>query len=70
VFHLAGLLKTRVELLTMIVPTVFAMVRRVVATVRHEHASTLLRQDDGHVPMTVQPLGADKPLLAQMTEVA
>jgi hypothetical protein len=70
VFHLAGLLQTRVELLTTVELMVLAMVRRVVAAVRLQHVPTLLRQDDSHVPMTSQALGSDEPFLAEMSEVA
>jgi hypothetical protein len=46
------------------------MFKRVLAAVCFEYVPTFLRQDDDHVPMTSYPLGADKPLLAQMAEVA
>jgi hypothetical protein len=70
VFDFAGLLQTRIELLTTVVLVVLAMVKGVVAAVRLQHVPTLLRQDDGYVPMTVQALGSDEPFLPQVSEIA
>jgi hypothetical protein len=69
VFHLARLLQTRVELLTMVMLMVLAMVRRVVASVRLEHVPTFFRQHDGDVPTTIQALCSDEPFFAEMSEV-
>jgi hypothetical protein len=69
VFQLARLLEARIELLVAVVPMVLAMAIRVVAAVRLEHVPTLLRQHDGHIPMSVQPFGSDESFLAQMAEV-
>jgi hypothetical protein len=54
----------------MVVLMLLAMFKGVVAAVRLQHVSTLLRQDDGHVPMTSQALGSDEPFLAKVPEVA
>jgi hypothetical protein len=70
VFHLARLLQTRVELLTMVVLMVLAMVRRVVTAVRLQHVPTLLRQHDRDVSAATQALGSDEPFLAEVSKVA
>ena len=70
VFHLARLLQIRVELLTMVLPTVLTVVARMIAAIRLQHVPTFLRQDDRHVPMTGQPLGSDEPFLAEVSQVA
>src|SRR5713226_3456725 len=54
----------------MVALMVLAMLKGVVAAVRFQHVSTLLRQDDGHVPMTSQTLGSDEPFLAKVPEIA
>jgi len=66
VFHLARLLQSRVELLTM----VRAMVIRVFAAVRLQHVPTLFRQHDRDVSAATQALGSDEPFLAEVSEVA
>jgi hypothetical protein len=73
VFHLARLLQIRIELLTMallVLPTVVAIVVRMVAAIRLQHVPTLFRQDDGRVPMTGQPLGSDEPFFPEVAQVA
>jgi hypothetical protein len=70
VFHLTGLLEICVELLAMVMPTVLAMLVRVIAAIRLQHVPTLLRQDNGHIAMTVYPLGSDEPFLPEVSEVA
>jgi hypothetical protein len=35
-----------------------------------EYVPTFLRQDDRHLPMTVQPLGSDEPFFSEVSEVA
>ena len=70
VFHLARLLQTRVELLTMVVLMVLAMVRRVVAAVCLQHVPTLFRQHDRDVSTATQAFGSDEPLLAEVSKVA
>jgi hypothetical protein len=66
VFHLSRLLETRVERLLMFAP----MVLRDVTPGRLQHVPTLLCQDDGHVPVALQSLGSDEPVLAEVSEVA
>jgi hypothetical protein len=70
VFRLARLFQIRVELLTMILPAVLAVIARMIAAIRFQQVSTLFRQDNRHVPMTGQPLGSDEPLIAEVSEVA
>ncbi len=69
-FQLTGLFEARVELLLAIVTMVLAVVRRVIVTVRLKHVPTLFRQHNRHVPMTIQPLGSDEPVVTQMSQVA
>jgi hypothetical protein len=70
VFRLARLFQLRVELLTMILPAVLAIVRPMIVAMRLQNVPTFLRQDDCHVPMTGQPLDSDEPFLAEVAQVA
>jgi hypothetical protein len=67
VFQLARLLEPRVELLATVVRMASVLVNRVVAPVRLQHVPTFFRQHDSDVPMTVQTLGSDGPLVPQMS---
>src|SRR5580698_6791484 len=70
VFQRARLLQPRVVLLAMVVPMVLALVMRVVAPIRLQQDPTFFREDDGDVPMTVQPFGSDEAFRAQVSQVA
>jgi hypothetical protein len=70
VFHLARLFQLRVELLTMILPAVLAVIAHVIAAIRFQQVPTFLRQDDRHVPMTGQLLGSDEAFLTEVAQVA
>jgi hypothetical protein len=69
-FHFARLLEACVELLLAPTCVFLAMAERLAAAGRFEHVSTLFRQDDGSVSVTVYAYGVDKALLAQMAEIA
>jgi hypothetical protein len=54
----------------MVALMLLAMFKGVVAAVRLQHVPALLRQDDGHVPMTRHAFGSDEPFFAKVPEVA
>jgi hypothetical protein len=61
-FNFARLLQLGVELLAVVVAMVLALMPEV--TPRGlEQVTAVLGQDNGDVPMAVQPLGSDEPLL-------
>src|SRR5436309_4039234 len=67
-FDFARLLQLCVELLAVVVAMVLALVREV--TPRGlEEVTAVLGQDNGDVPMAIQPLGSDERLLTQVTQV-